>query len=157
MAQIVYTVFVFSNHQTECDERWFSVSRTLHYHPTTSMAGIFQNSCHSSDVFLVFVVPGLPLHSASSIDSSPATNWLFHRNTVARDTDELPNAFTDISYIFAAINLALQQNFIVTHCSKFFSIVIYNTSTKHTKLQNALMLSHMNGLTSNLICRWRRV
>ncbi len=45
----------------------------------------------------------------------------------------------------------------VSRCSKFFSVVIYNTSTEHTILQNALILPHIDGLTSNLVCRWRRV
>ncbi len=58
VAEIVHIVFVFSNHQTKCGEGWFLVSHTLHYHPTTSTV----------------VVPGLPLCSASSIDSSPTAN-----------------------------------------------------------------------------------
>ncbi len=116
----------------------------------------------------VFVVPSLLLHSASSIDYSPTANQLFHRNTVthdwlfqwntvAHDADESLNAFTNISQVFAAVNPTLQQNFIVAHCSKFLSMVIYNRSTEHTILQNALILSHMDGFTSNLVCRWRRV
>ncbi len=80
----------------------------------------------------VFVVPGLPLCSASSVDSTSAKNWLCHQSTIAGDTDESPNAFTNVSYIFAAVNPALQQNFIAVRCSKCFSMVIYNTSTKHT-------------------------
>ncbi len=36
-------------------------------------------------------------------------------------------------------------------------MVIYNTSTEHTILQNALILLHVDGLTSDLVCRWRRV
>ncbi len=50
----------------------------------------------------------------------------------ARNTNESPNAFTNISHIFAAINPALQQNFIAAHCSKLFSMVIYNTSIEHS-------------------------
>ncbi len=47
----------------------------------------------------IFVVSGLPLCTASSIDSSPAENRLCHRNTVACNTDESPNAFTNISHV----------------------------------------------------------
>ncbi len=101
----------------------------------------------------VFIVPGLPLCSASSVDSTPAKNWLCHQSTIAGDTDESPNAFTNVSYISALVNPSLQQNFIVVRCSKCFSMVIYNTSTKHTILQNALILPHIDGLTSNLVCR----
>ncbi len=122
--------FVFSNHRTECGERWFSVSRTLRYHPITSTAVVLQNSYHPSGD--VFVVPSLPLLFASSIDSSPTANRLCHQNTVTRDTGESPNTFTNISHIFAAVNPTLQQNFITARCSKFFSMIIYNTSTKHT-------------------------
>ncbi len=102
----------------------------------------------------VFVVPSLPLHSMSSVDFSSVANWLCHWNTISCDTDESPNAFTNILNIFTAINLTLQQNFIVTRCSKFFPTVIYNTSTEHTILQNAHILPpHIDGLTSNLVCR----
>ncbi len=52
--QIMHTVFVFSNYQTECRERWFLVSRTLRYHPTTSATVFPQNSRHLSDVFVHF-------------------------------------------------------------------------------------------------------
>ncbi len=128
---------------------------------STSVMVVLQNSCYPSVVFMmfsfIFIVPGLPLYSMSSIDSSPAANRLCHRNTVTRNVDESSNAFTNISHIFGALNPALQQNFIVARCSKCFSIVIYNTSTEHTILQYALMLPHMDGLTSNLVCRWRRV
>ncbi len=61
-AQIMHTVFLFSNHQIECGEWWFLVSCTLHYHPTISTVVILQNSCHPSD--------------ASSIDFSSAANRL---------------------------------------------------------------------------------
>ncbi len=71
--------------------------------------------------------------------------------------DELPNTFTKISCIFAAVNPALQQNFIAARCSKFFSMVTHNTSTEHKILQNVLILSHIDGLTSKLVCSWRRV
>ncbi len=37
-------------------------------------------------LLFVFVVPSLPLYSASSIESSLATNQLCHQNTVARST-----------------------------------------------------------------------
>ncbi len=40
---------------------------------------------------------------------------------------------------------------------KIFSMVIYNTSTEHTILQNALILPHIHGLSSNMVCKWRRV
>ncbi len=88
----------------------------------------------------VFIVPGLRLHFASSIDYSPATNWLCHRNTIARDMDKSLNTYTNISQIFTAVNPTLQQNFIAARCSKFFSMVLYNRSTEHTILQNALIL-----------------
>ncbi len=68
----------------------------------------------------VFVVPILPFHSASSIDSWPATNFLCHQNTIARNTDESPNTFTNISHVFAAVNPTLHQNFIAAHSSNFF-------------------------------------
>ncbi len=115
----------------------------------------FKTTATQAMFLFVFVVLGLPLHSTSSIDSSPAADRLCYRNTVACDTDESPNAFTNISHIFAAANPALQQNFIAAHCLKLFSIVICNTSTEHTILQNALILPHIDGLTS--ICRWRIV
>ncbi len=155
--QIAHKVFIFSNHQTECDKRWFLVSSTLRYHPTTSTAVIFQNSCRLSSVFIFFffLFPAF-CFSQSSSDSSTTTNWLCHRNTIARDTDESPNAFTNISHIFAAVNPALQQNFIAAHCSKFFSMVIYNTSTEHTMLQNALILPHID-VDFKLVSRRRRV
>ncbi len=107
----------------------------------------------------VFVVPIFLPYSASLIDSSPTANQLWHQNIVSRDTDESPNTFTSVSHVFPAINPTLQQNFIAARCSKFFSIVIYNASTEHTNtiLQNALILPHIDGLTSNLVCRWRRV
>ncbi len=54
VAQIVHTVFIFSNHQTECGERWFSVSPTLRYRPTTSTAVVLQNSCYLGSVFVYF-------------------------------------------------------------------------------------------------------
>ncbi len=151
------TVFVFSNHQTECGERWFSVFHTLHYHSTTSAAVILQNSCHPSNVFVRFTCSSLPLCSASSIDSSSAANRLYHRNTVVHGTDKSPNTFTNISHIFIAVNSALWQNFIAAHCSKCFTMVLYNTSTEHMLLQNTLILPHIDGLTSNLVCRWRRI
>ncbi len=53
-AQIVHTVFIFSKHPAECDERWFSVSHTLRYHSRTSMAVILQSSSHPSDIFIRF-------------------------------------------------------------------------------------------------------
>ncbi len=105
----------------------------------------------------IFVVPGLPLCSVSSVDSSPATNQLCHRKTVACDTDESPNASTNISHIFAAVNNALQQNFIAARCSKFFFMVIYTSSTEHMILQNTFILPHIGELTSNLVCRWKWV
>ncbi len=52
---------------------------TLPYHPTTSTVVVHQNSGHLSDVFVCFHCSSLPLRSASSIDSSPATNQLCHR------------------------------------------------------------------------------
>ncbi len=67
------------------------------------------------------------------------------------------NAFTNIFHIFAIVNPALQQNCIVARCSKFFSMVIYNTSTEYPILYNTLIQPHMDGSTSNLVCRWRRV
>ncbi len=67
---------------------------------------------HQSVVFVHFHCSGFPLHSVSSTNFSPAANWACHRNTVAHDTDESPNTFTSISHIFAAVNPALQQNFI---------------------------------------------
>ncbi len=139
-----------TQYQTECGERWFLVFHTLHYYPTTSTAVILQNSCHPSDVFVHFCC----CRRSSSVDFSPATNQLCHRNTIAHNTDESPNAFTNISHVFAAVNPTLQQNFIAAR-SKFFSMVIYNT--EHTILQNTLILPHVDGLTSNLVYRWRRV
>ncbi len=109
------TVFVFLNHQIECGEQWFLVYHTFHYHLTTSTAVVLQNSCHPNDVF---VVPSPPLHSASSIIISLAANRLCHRNTIARGTDKSPNAFINISHVFAALNPALQQNFNAARCSK---------------------------------------
>ncbi len=53
-AQIVHAVFVFSNHHTECGERWFWYPRTLLYHPTTSTMAVLQNSCHLSNIFVHF-------------------------------------------------------------------------------------------------------
>ncbi len=53
-------------------------------------------------------------------------------------------------YICAVVNPALQQSFIVARCLKFFP-----WSTEHTILQNALILPHIDGLTSNLVCWWR--
>ncbi len=80
----------------------------------------------------VLVVPSLPLHSLSSINSPPAENWLCYWNIVVHDTDGSPNASTNISHIFAAVNPALQQNFITACCSEFSSMVIYNTSRYRT-------------------------
>ncbi len=77
----------------------------------------------------VYIIRGLPLRSASSFNSSPAANRLCHQNTIAQNTEASLNPFTNISHIFAAVNLTLQQNFIVARWSKFFSIVIYDTST----------------------------
>ncbi len=104
----------------------------------------FKAAATQAMLTFVFAVPGLPLCSASSIDSSPTanrlcsassihssptTNRLCHRNTVARDTCESLNAFTNISHVFADVNSALQQNFIAARYSTFFSVVIYETST----------------------------
>ncbi len=95
-------------------------TRTLLYYPTTSTVVVFQNSCHPSDVFIHFHYP---------FPSAPLCvfNRLFTRRKLAvplkyltRDTDESPNAFTNIFHIFAAVNLALLQNFIAACCSKFF-------------------------------------
>ncbi len=105
----------------------------------------------------VFIIPGLPLHSVSSIEPLPSKNRPCYRDTVECDMDESPNSLTNILHIFAAINPALQQNFIAACCSKFFSVIIYNTSNERTILQNALIQLHINGMTSNLVCRWRRV
>ncbi len=121
--------------------RWFSFK-------TAATLGMFS---------FVFIVPGLSLRFASSNDFSPAANQLCRQSTVARNTDESPNAFTNIFHIFAAVSPTLQQNFIAARYSKFFSkffsMVIHNTSTEHTILQNALILPHIDGLTSNLVCR----
>ncbi len=156
-AQILHTVFVFSNHQTEYGERWFLIFRTLRCHFTTSPQSSFKTAGTGAMFTFVFVIFGLPLRCASSIDFSPTANQLCHQNTVACDMDESSNAFTNISHVFAAVNPALQQNFITACCSKFFFMVIYNRSTVHTILQNALIPPHMDGLISNLVCRWRRV
>ncbi len=136
-----------------CGEQWFWVSLTLHYHPTSSIAVFLQHCCHPSDVSARFCCFQPSTHSASSIDSSSVTNWLCYWNTVTRDTDESPNAFTNIYHVFAAVNPTLQQNCIMARCSKFFSMVIYNTSTEHRILQNAHILSHIDGMTSNLVCK----
>ncbi len=118
---------------------------------------VLQNSRHPSDVLIHFRCskPPAPLWVFNWLLIT--ANWLCYQNTVARDTGESPNSFTNISYIFTAVNPTLQQNLIAAHCSKFFSMVIYKKSTEHTILQNALILPHIDGLTSNLVCRWRRV
>ncbi len=87
----------------------------------------FKTAATRAMFLFVFVVRGLPLQSASSVDSSPPANQLYHQNTLARNVDESPNTFTNIFYVFTTVNPALQQNFIADRCSKFFSMVIYNT------------------------------
>ncbi len=111
----------FSNRQSVVNDG-FEYSHTLCYHPTISTAVVLQNSCHPSNVFVNFRCswPGLLLHSTSLIDPSPAANHLCHRNTVANDMDESPNAFTNIFHIFAAVNPALQQNFIAALVQNYF-------------------------------------
>ncbi len=126
----------------------FQYPCTLHYHPTTSTTVILQNSYHPSDVF---IVPSFPLHSAFSINFSPTVNWLRHQNTVARDTDESPNASTNIAHIFATVNPTL-QDFIAACCSKFFSIVIYNP-----RYQTYDIAKRSYNGAYRLVCRWRRV
>ncbi len=157
VAQIVHTVFIFFKSSDRMWERWFLVSRTLRIILQLARRPSFKTAATRSMSSFVFVVPSLPLHSVSSINSSPTANWLYHRNTIAHNMDESPNAFTNISHIFAVVNPVLQQNFIAARCSKFFYMVIYNTSTKHTILQSALILPHTDGSTSDLVCRWRSV
>ncbi len=108
----------------------FQYPRTLRYHPTTSTVIALQNSCLPSNVFVCF-------HCSRSSAPFCVFNRLFirhkpacHRNIVARHTDESSNPFTNIFFVFTAINPALQQNFTAANCSKFFTMVIYNTSTE---------------------------
>ncbi len=151
------TLFLFFQ-QTECGERWFLVSVLFAIILQLARQSSFKTAATRAMFLFVFVIPSLRLHSASSINFSPAANWLCHQNTVTRDTDESPNAFTNISHVLAAVNPALQQNFMAASCSQFFPVLIYNTSTEHIILKNALILSHIDDrLTSNLVCRWRRV
>ncbi len=96
----------------------------------------------------IFVVPGLPLDSPSLINCSSATNWLCYRVT-KRFYKHFPR--------FCSCKSSFTTKFYHGTLFKFFSIVIYNTSTKHTILQNALILPRVDGLTSNLVYRWRRV
>ncbi len=99
--------------------------------PTTSTAVIFQNDCHLSDIFVCFCCfrpSALALHLQST--PHPPQTMLCHRNTVASYMNESLNAFTNISHIFATVNHAVQENVIPTDCSTFFSMLIYNTSTK---------------------------
>ncbi len=128
---------------------WYPVLSAVTLHLARWLS--FKTAATLAMFSLIFVVPGLLFRSASSRNSSSAANGLCHRNTVACDTDESPNAFTTISHIFAAVNPSLQQNFIVAHCSKFFSMVIYKKSTEHTILQNALILLLIDRLISNLV------
>ncbi len=44
--------------------------------------------------------------------------------------DESPNAFTNISHVFAAVNPASQQNFIVAYYSKFFEYRTYDIAKR---------------------------
>ncbi len=108
----------FLNHQTEC-----TIILQL------ALWSSFKTAATRVMFSFVFVVLSLPLHSASSINSSTTTNWLCHQNSVPRNTDESPNAFTNISQVFTDVNPTLQQNFITTRKSKFLSMVIYNTCT----------------------------
>ncbi len=119
MAQIVHTVFVFSNHQTECGERWFSVSHTHGYHPTTSKVIVLPNSCHPSDVFVCFCCfrPSAPLCIFNRLLNrhKPAMPSKYCSTQHARVTERFYKYF----HVFTAVNPALEQNFIAVRCSKF--------------------------------------
>ncbi len=57
----------------------------------------FKSAATRPTFSFVFVVPGLPLCSVSSIDSSLAANRLCPRNTVARDTYTTVREFCDFT------------------------------------------------------------
>ncbi len=50
------TASFFPNHLKKCVEQLFSVSRTLHYHPSADLMILFQNLFHLYDVFVHFVI-----------------------------------------------------------------------------------------------------
>ncbi len=149
--------FCFSMSSDRFSELWFLVSHTLCYHPTTSTAVVFQNSYLQSIIFVRFCCsqPSVPLC---------IFNLFFTRHRLTMPSKycstrhrRVTKCFYKDFQHFHSVNLALQQNFIVARCLKLFSMVIYNRSTEHKILQNALILPHTDRLTSNLVCRWRRV
>ncbi len=135
----------------------FQYPRTLCYRPITSTAVILQNSCHPSNVFIRFYCfqPSAPLcifnqlltHHKLAVPSKYCSTW--HGPVTKRFYKHFPH--------FCSHKPRFITTFYRGTLFKIFSMVIYNMSTGHTILQNALILSHMDGLTSNLVCRWRRV
>ncbi len=99
------------------DGFWYT--HTLWYLPTANMVVVLQNSWHPSDVF---IVPSLPLCSASSIDSSPVANrkpamaWEYRSMRHGRATKRFYKHFPP----FHSRKSRLQQNFMAARCSKFF-------------------------------------
>ncbi len=130
---------------------------TLPYHPTTSMVVVLQNNCQPSDVFICFhcFSPSTPLCIFKWLLTcrKPAMPSKYHSTRQGWVTEPCYKHFPHFCSCKSRFTTKLYRNKLFN----IFSMVIYNTSTENTILQNALTLSHIDELTSNLVCSWKRV
>ncbi len=116
-----------------------------------------------------FVVLRLVLHSASSVDISLFPT--FHSALCLQSTPHPPLTGYAIEILehvrhgrvtksfykhfprFRSCNSHFTIKFYRGMLFNIFSMVIHKTSTERTIMQNALILSHIDGSNSNLVCR----
>ncbi len=87
----------------------------------------FKTAATRAMFLLIFIVPGLPLRSASSIYSSPTTN------------QTLLQTFP----MFWQLLIPLYNKILLQHVIQNFFPWLFITGTKHTILQSALILPHI--------------
>ncbi len=90
VAQIVHTVLVFSNHETEYSEQWFSLSRTPCIILQLAQRPSFKTAATRAMFSFVFIVPDFPFHSSVFnrlfCHRKPATPSKYHSTQHGRVT-----------------------------------------------------------------------
>ncbi len=124
---------------------------SLLYHPTAHSMVLFHNSCYSNHIRIDFHYHW-PATSLIFQQLLPLPKSTCRCLIVAHNTADLPQTAFTISNIFIALKPNLAQNFIVTRCSKFFSISNHDTSTWHTLTKDDGIVSLMNQSSWNLVC-----
>ncbi len=122
---------------------------TLHYHPQLARWLSYKTAATRGDVFIRFLYswPFAPLCFFNQLLTrcKPAMPLKYcttqHRWVIKRFYKQIPH--------FCSCKFHFTTKFYRGKLFKIFSVVIYNTSTKHTILQNAHILPYIDGLTLN--------